>query len=105
MKSEFRIILCAALMVAVLPAYAGPCTQAIAEFEKAMAADPTQPSGPQSVGAQLHHQPTPESVARADRRARADFKEALARAKHFDALGERNECMGALTEARLIYFE
>lgn len=88
------------------PALAGPCTDDIAAFEQAMEVDPgAGPSGTQSLGAQLHHQPTPASVSSAERQARTGFKDALARAKRFDALGDRDKCSAALEEAKLIYFE
>ena len=61
----------AALVGAVLGltaanASAGPCTSDIAEFEAAIARSQGNPlaglSAPQSVGADLGHQPTPASV-------------------------------------------
>jgi hypothetical protein len=89
-----------------LPALAGPCSLDIAAFEQAINIDPgAGPSGAQSVGAQLHHQPTPASVSSAQRQARTGFKDALARAKRFDALGDGDKCSAALEEAKLIYFE
>jgi hypothetical protein len=111
-----RAILLAAALAsmahALLPpaALAGPCTDDIAKFEQEIQqeiqSDPgTGPSGPQSLGAQLHHQPTPASVSGAERQARTGFKDALARAERFDALGQRDKCMAALEEAKLIYFE
>lgn len=105
---------CAALIGIVLVlaapnAYAGPCTEDIARFEKTIEATETGPGvgpgAPQSVGAQLEHQPTPRSVAQAERRARAGFEQALARAKHYDALQMGKKCRAALNRARLIYFQ
>ncbi len=72
-------------------AYAGPCTEQIAQFEQKI--DVTAPgpaSGPtatQTVGAQLHRQPTPGSVQNAEGRANADGDAALARARKADAAG------------------
>ena len=62
-----------------------------------------EPSAPQSVGAQLHHQPTPGSVQSAERRANADGDAALARARQADANGDAAACAKALREARDIY--
>jgi hypothetical protein len=90
-------------------AHAGPCTAKIKQFERAVRESKpgpgTGPGLPQSIGAQLSHQPTPESVRQAERRARAGFEAVLARAKKLDAEGERAACMEALTDAKLIYFQ
>ncbi len=90
---------------------AGPCTTQIAQLEKqirqAQADAPPggagEPSAPQSVGAQLHHQPTPGSVRQATRQADADGDAALARAKDADAAGDAAGCAKALNEARALY--
>ena len=67
----------AALVGAVLAltaanAWAGPCTSDIADFEAAIARSKGDPlaglTAPQSVGAQLSHEPTPASVKRAQDR-------------------------------------
>jgi hypothetical protein len=57
----------------------------------------------QSVGAQLHRQPTPGSVKRADERTQASFDRALTRAKQRDARGDRAGCLRALTAAKRMY--
>jgi hypothetical protein len=58
----------AALGLFAVPAHAGPCTERIAQFEKAVrqsAENPSAgPTAPQSIGAQLGRQPTPSSVKR-----------------------------------------
>ena len=46
------------------------------------------PSAPQSVGAQLHHQPTPGSVEGAEHKAREMADAALDRARKADAAGD-----------------
>ncbi len=84
-----------ALLIAVLAlsldltsAQAGPCTAKIRQFERAVRnAKPgpgVGPSLPQSIGAQLSYQPTPESVKTAEQRAQAGFEAVLARAKKLD---------------------
>lgn len=98
----------AALVVGTTSAHAGPCTADIARFEAEVQAarkspDPG-PSAPQSIGAQMEHQPTVESVARAKAQALAGFDAVLARAKALDAEDDP-ACAAALTEARLIYFQ
>jgi hypothetical protein len=91
--------------------YAGPCTTEIVQVEQkirqaqaAMASSGAgEPSAPQSVGAQLHHQPTPGSVETAERKARADGDAALARARQADVAGDAAACASALREAKEIY--
>jgi hypothetical protein len=61
------------------------------------------PSAPQSVAAQLHRQPTPQSVETALNDANADGIAALNRAKKADATGNAGECANALTETRQLY--
>jgi hypothetical protein len=96
-----------AFLVTGVNAQAGPCTARIAEIERfvqSSATGPdTGPSGPQSVGAQLHHQPTPGSVEGAEHRARADGLAALDRARKADAAGDAAACAKAIEEAKLIY--
>jgi hypothetical protein len=88
-------------------AEAGPCTADISQLEATVyqtAGDPFAGlSARQSVNAQLHHQPTPESLHRADQRLKARFSAALARAKLYDAQGNRSGCTRALDAARKIY--
>lgn len=90
---------------------AGPCTTQITQLERqirqaqavALPGGAGEPSAPQSVGAQLHHQPTLGSVQRAERKANADGDAALARAKDADAAGDAAGCAKALKEARALY--
>jgi hypothetical protein len=88
-------------------AHAGPCSNAIAQFEQTVRQSADNPdAGPtarQTTGAQLGHQPTPGSVARAEARAEGTFEAALARAKRFDARGNRAGCTRALAAARRMY--
>jgi hypothetical protein len=90
---------------------AGPCTTQISRVEQqireAQTASPPggagEPSAPQSLGAQLHHQPTPDLVESAERKARADGQAALERARTADAQGNARACAKALTEAKELY--
>jgi hypothetical protein len=90
---------------------AGPCTTQISQLEQVIRHDRAtsppggagDPSAPQSVGAQLHHQPTPGSVERAERQAIADGDAALTRAKKADADGDASACAKALTDAKELY--
>jgi hypothetical protein len=92
-------------------AQAGPCTTQISQVEQAISRAQAK-SGPggageasatQSVGAQLHHQPTPGSVQSAERVANADGDAALERARKADAEGNAAACNKALNEAKAIY--
>jgi hypothetical protein len=86
---------------------AGPCTHDIAQFEQAVRQSANNPNaGPmarQSISAQIHRQPTPASVRRAEQRAQTAFRATLARAKRFDARGDRSGCMRALAAAKAMY--
>jgi hypothetical protein len=101
----------AALVIAGLllssSAHAGPCSNAIAQFEQTVRQSANNPdAGPtarQSIGAQLDRQPTPGSVARAEARAEGSFDAALARAKRLDARGNRAGCSRALAAAKRMY--
>jgi hypothetical protein len=101
------LFIAAAACFGPAPAHAGPCTRNIAKFEEAVRQSRANPdAGPyarQSIGAQLHHEPTPASIERAQARARATFDATLARAKRRDARGDRAGCMRALTKAEDMY--
>ena len=100
-------VLATALSLASGWAHAGPCTDEIARFEQEVrqaAGNPAAgPTEAQSVGAQLHRQPTPESVDQAKVRARTSFEENLMRAQRLDAEGDRAGCTDALAAARRMY--
>jgi hypothetical protein len=101
----------AALLVSVAAAQAGPCTKQIADLKqqvKQLQASPSPsgaglPSGSQTVGAQLHHQPTPGSVENAQGKANADANAALGRARKADDAGDAAACAAALDEAKRLY--
>jgi hypothetical protein len=99
--------LCGLILMLTPAAYAGPCTAQIRNLEqqiKLSAANPVVgPSGTQTVGAQLHHQPTPTTVEHAEIKANADADAALDRARKADAAGNASGCHSALIEARRLY--
>lgn len=102
MHSILRSILASTLIcLSISCVLAGPCSSEIAKIEGVMR-DPGSgigPTNPQSLAAQLHHQPTPSSVARAEKRADARYIEAMARARALDAEGNPR-CMGVVTEIK-----
>jgi hypothetical protein len=88
-------------------ARSGPCAEQIAQLERQVAnivpGPQSGPTGPQEIGAQLHRQPTPGSVAQAERVANTDADDALARAKKADAEGNAAECNAAVRRAQELY--
>jgi hypothetical protein len=97
----------AVLALAATNAWAGPCTSDIAEFEAAIARSQGNPlaglTAPQSVGAQLEHQPTPASVKAAQARLKKTFAATMARARRYDAQGNQAGCTRELTAAKRMY--
>lgn len=87
-------------------ALAGPCSDDIAKFEQSVRQSTKTPSAgptaPQSVDAQLRHQPTPQSVKQAEDTAQQKFEAVLARAKALDQAGDQT-CKQALEDAKLVY--
>jgi hypothetical protein len=106
-KATAFLIVGAAVGLSVASAQAGPCSQAIAQFEQAVRQSANNPNAgpmaPQSIGAQLDRQPTPGSVKRAEGRAQTAFEAALTRAKRLDARGNRDGCTSALADAKRMY--
>jgi hypothetical protein len=107
----YRIItgLTIAVMLALIPsfAHAGPCSDDIAQFKETVRQSAGDPDAglmaPQSVDAQLGHQPTPESLKRARDRLHAKFAARMARAERLDKQGDREGCMRALAAAKQMY--
>ncbi len=97
----------AALLAGPGIAHSGPCTAQIAALEQQIKVAPpgpqTGPTGPQTLGAQLHYQPTPRDVAHAEHAANKDADAALERARKADAAGNAAGCNAALTEAKRLY--
>lgn len=88
-------------------AFSGPCTDQIAALEqqiKALPAGPkTGPTFSQSLGAQLHEQPTPEDVAHAQKAGRKEADAALKAARKADDAGNASACSAALEKAKRLY--
>jgi hypothetical protein len=94
-----------ALALALTSAHASPCSDEIANLETAINVSESSPAvvptGPQSVGAQLHHQPTPQSVQRAEAAPSAELKDIVNRAKVLDAEGKTKECLELVATGKL----
>jgi hypothetical protein len=100
MRHLVSIGLAAAQSLNATSAQAGPCSNEIARIESALrrpAAD-IGPTGHQTIGAQLHQQPTPGSVERAEEGADSRLHAALARARTFDVQDDGTECLKAVEE-------
>ena len=89
-------------------AHSGPCTSQIEQLERQIGhASPSAKSGPtapQSIDAQLHHPPTPETVRNAERKANADAAAALQRARQADTDDNPAACAKALDETKHYWF-
>jgi hypothetical protein len=101
------LIVAFAAFVIPAPAGAGPCGDDVAALRATLPQNPKvgtvdDGSAPQSVGAQLGHQPTPESIARAEQSALTKVARVLSRADAFDAAGDERACRHALSKARLL---
>jgi hypothetical protein len=97
----------AALLAGADVAYSGPCTAQIAALEqqiKSLPAGPkTGPTFSQTLGAQLHHQPTPEDVQHAQTVGRKEADAALKAAQNADAADNAGACNAALEQAKRLY--
>jgi hypothetical protein len=97
----------AAVLGTAASAHAGPCTAQIARVEQQIQAVKTKPlegpSAPQSVGAQLGHQPTPAKVQRGEQEAKAFAAATLQAARAADQRGDRKACEEFLTRLRNLY--
>ena len=105
MKQLSAFIVCLALGCG--SAAAGPCSDEIAQFETAVrqsAKTPyAGPTGVETTGAKLSHQPTPSSVNQAEQHAQSRFADVMAHVRDLDAKGNRADCMQALTDAKLLF--
>jgi hypothetical protein len=97
-----------ALVCSSIPiAQAGPCSEDIAKFETDIRQSAGNPNAgltaPQSIDAQLNHQPTPDSLKQARQRLQSKFSATMARARQLDAKGDREGCTRALSAAKRMY--
>ena len=103
-----------ALPLFAAPAFAGPCSQQIYDFNVVLnkrldAGAAAGRAAPESLGATMHRQPTPQSVERAEAElgdlspANAQaISEAMALAHKADDAGDRAACEKAVGEAQQI---
>jgi hypothetical protein len=95
---------CVIMGLDMASAHTYTCSDEIAQLEElvdqSMGHPIAKPTIPQSVDAQLHHQPTRESVRRAEEAAQLRFAAMLARAKMLNADGKTAECIQSVAEAK-----
>jgi hypothetical protein len=103
----FHFLAAAILIGGSAPADAAVCETDIAafqrSFERAQSADPRYVgTAPQTIAAQLEHQPTVASVRAARKDAKHAVADALREAKILNAEGRTAACEAALEKARLL---
>jgi hypothetical protein len=101
----------AALLCVSSAALAGPCRMQIVQFERQVTIDLPAPLVlgslnilPQSLDAQLHHQPTLDTIVQAQHYTLKDGNAELDRAWKADNDGDVAGCSQALVEARRLYY-
>ena len=103
--SATALVVPIALALALTSAHASPCSDEIASLERALNASEGSPvlvpTEPQSLGAQLHHQPTPQSVQRAEAAPSTELNDIVKRAKVLDAGGKTKECTDLVATGKL----
>jgi hypothetical protein len=112
---QLAMISVSAFFLVTVPCKAGPCSEDISRMRTAIDAKlnalaAAGPSETQGIGPQLHHQPTPHSIADAQTKTGAlsptiieKVIDAMDRARKADAAGDKAACESALDDAgRLI---
>lgn len=90
------LIFISAAMICPGVAHATMCDAQIARAQPVLREAQASITLPQSTGAQLHHQPTRQSVANADSEARLRLTAALAQAEKLNSQGKDAECLAVL---------
>ena len=91
----FRLALLVALALPA-PAFAANCADMVSKAEAYLAAHPDKAgTRPQTVDAQLQHQPTRDSVAKARMDSRDHLAASLSNAKAMQAAGDEAGCRKA----------
>jgi hypothetical protein len=87
------------------PAQPGACGAAIARLEtvlsQAHANGYSVASAPESRAARLHHQPTPDSVAKAQSDSETRVEASIERARRLRQEGRRSECIATVEKVTL----
>jgi hypothetical protein len=91
----------------IATASAGPCAGEIADFRSSLSRDNNgEPTfigtAPQSIGAQLEHQPTRESLEQAKKQVQAQILMVVTQVEALDSEGKQSECRNALATKLLL---
>jgi hypothetical protein len=105
MGMQVVLALAGALWLSSTPVSASACLDEIVKLEQRLRdakSNPTdQPTGKQTVDAQLGYPTTAKAMAEAKARADDAVQVILNRAKAFDAENKTSECQAAVTDAKL----
>src|SRR5262245_16258063 len=98
------MIPCVLIALDMASAHADTCSDEIAQLEAWADQLSGQPAPtahlPQSIGAQLHHQPPTRSVRRAEENAQLRIAAILAVAKMLNTAGKSSECLQSVADAK-----
>jgi hypothetical protein len=91
----------------IATASAGPCAGEIADFRSSLSRDNNgEPTfigtAPQSIGAQLEHRPTRESLEHAKKQAQAQILMVVTQVEALDSEGKQSECGNARAKTKLL---
>jgi hypothetical protein len=102
MHRSSLFVVCALITAMTGVAHAQSCAAEIQRLELAASGSGGRiaPTAPQSVAAQLSRQPTPASVAQAERQAHSRFASVLDQARAQDARGDTAACLDTVAKAR-----
>jgi hypothetical protein len=102
-RVALEVVHAACMILLGAPASASDCGSQIIGFERSLSQHPgVVGTAPQSIDAQLEHQPTPASIEKAKNGARAEIETILGQAKELDAQGMQDECNALLIRARAV---
>jgi hypothetical protein len=105
MGKQVVLALTGTLWLGATPVSADSCMDEIVSLERKLAdakSNPSdQPTGVQSIDAQLSRPTSPELMAQAEARADEAVRVILNRARAFDAENKTSECEAAVVEAKL----
>jgi hypothetical protein len=99
LRRGFIVLVVALAAGAAQAAPNASCDEMVAQLDAFLKAHPGATGVlPQTVGAQLMHQPTRESIARAKQESREHVVDLLAKAKAQQSAGQAQQCRATLAE-------
>lgn len=91
-----RALIFISVLICPTIAHATMCDAQITRAQRVLREAQSSVTLPQSTSAQLHRQPTPQSVANADSEAKLKLTTALAQAEKLNSQGKDKECLAVL---------